>query len=789
MKYVFAFCLAVVVSHGVLGAAPVTIVEDAESRATIVVAAGEGHAQQAAEAIQKYVEKMSGAKIDILQEGEESAPTGTVSIYVGHTVAAKKNGVEIPSGFDPSIRADAFEEEGYVLKTRGNSIFIGGNSDGPYRGTIYGAYAFLEKLGCRWYFPGEWGEIVPKRKTVTVPDLDVESKPDFPIRYISCGGWWGPLTEDEASAYRDWCDKVGFETGLGELYPLVGDGFLGFLLPAEEYYEEHPEYYAMNEKGERAKPDNDYVAMLCLSNPDVFTESVKDLKEAFADKQKGERHRVSPNGFGISPPDGTPYCHCEKCLANSQNFEYPDYFYGRQMSEEFFDFAGRLAKEFPDKWVATMAYILREMPPQGVKVPPNVTVMYAPISCCALHNVTDQSCWRRQEFLQILRQWRRQTPHVYLYEYNPNFLTGLFVPEPGTANAAANIPAYKEVDIKGISAQGGRAFMQTWTSFYVTAKLLWDSTTDVEALKHEFYTNFFGPEGGRHVRAWWDACEEAMGNAAVHVHEDFLVNHVYNAEFTQGIHKHVEAALSANLTDVQRERVEAFALIADHLEAYADMEEADKELRYADAAAAAQRMIDDEQKLHDVYSFFISLNTAPTSYHVKGRKEAYEKLAVKMNGEEGEIVAPLPLEMTFTRDRFNEGVIGEWYAPDFDDSDWSTKNTFYTWDAQDEPEDDKGHDHNGYGWYRGTFEVPAELKGKPISFHCGGAINEAWIWINGQYVFHSPHKVWWWHAHDFDIDLTDFVEAGKENTIAIRLWNKAEVGGLFRRGFFWSPTG
>ena len=53
------------------------------------------------------------------------------------------------------------------------------------------------------------------------------------------------------------------------------------------------------------------------------------------------------------------------------------------MSEESFRFAVRLAKEFPDKYVATMAYSLREIPPQGVmrltkrrsEVAPFVTLM------------------------------------------------------------------------------------------------------------------------------------------------------------------------------------------------------------------------------------------------------------------------------------------------------------------------------------------------------------------------------------------------------------------------------
>jgi hypothetical protein len=79
-----------------------------------------------------------------------------------------------------------------------------------------------------------------------------------------------------------------------------------------------------------------------------------------------------------------------------------------------------------------------------------------------------------------------------------------------------------------------------------------------------------------------------------------------------------------------------------------------------------------------------------------------------------------------------------------------------------------------------------------IYLYKGGVINEAWIWINGQYVWHSPHQVWWWHPHgygrDEPIDVSQFIKPGESNTIAIRLWNKAEVGGLIRRGFLWTPN-
>ena len=40
---------------------------------------------------------------------------------------------------------------------------------------------------------------------------------------------------------------------------------------------------------------------------------------------------------------------------------------------------------------------------------------------------------------------------------------------------------------------------------------------------------------------------------------------------------------------------------------------------------------------------------------------------------------------------------------------------------------------------------------------------------------------------EFELAVTRLVRPGK-NTVAIRVWNDAEIGGLLNRGFFWSPT-
>jgi hypothetical protein len=792
MIRIWAAGLLVFASCALLNAADLTLVTDGKPNA-VIIAGDDPHAKLAAGETQKYVEKMSGAKLPIVNEAAADAAGMEVKIFVGHTKAAAANGITVPSGFkevvgDPKV----FEEEGFVIKTKGNAIFLGGNSDGPYRGTLYAGYEFLERLGCRFYFPGEWGEVVPeKKKTVTFPETDILSKPDFALREIGLGGWI-PSTGEEWKTYANWQDKNKY-THDAVFYPNVGDGLLAYLIPPNEFYPKEPELFQMNQQGSREPPKwsggkyYENITMLALGNPRTFEVAVRNLKDAYAGKRP-RLGNMSPtgNGFGISPPDGAVFDYDPKYKDLNRNFNYPTYIHHPMNSEEFFGFAAKLAKEFPEKWVATMAYAGREMPPQGVQIPKNLSVMYAPISTCVLHPCNDPACWRRTETLLILKQWCKLSPHVYLYDYNPGFLLGSFVPERDVANFAVNAKLYKELKMKGFQTEGRKAFMQTWISWYMRGKLMWNVNADVKAIKKDFYAMFFGPDAGPFVQQWWDECEKALAAATMHCHEDWLVNHVYTVPFTKGIHQYVEKASKSPMTPKQKEHFDAFALIADHLEGFAAKEEAEKNLDYTEAAKQAQRMEDDKTKLIAMYSFF--MGPVKSSEFTNGQALKFAQLARMVNGEEGTMIAPVALESKFRRDRFNEGVVAEWYLPEFDDRAWETKNTFLTWDAQDKPEDEKGHDYDGYGWYRVTIDVPAAAVNRPLKLHLGGVINEGWVWINGQYTGHRPWKLWWEGRQglEMDVDATGKVKSG-QNVIAIRVWNNAEVGGLIRRGFLWAP--
>ncbi|MDO5980800.1 glycoside hydrolase family 2 protein [Flavivirga spongiicola] len=73
----------------------------------------------------------------------------------------------------------------------------------------------------------------------------------------------------------------------------------------------------------------------------------------------------------------------------------------------------------------------------------------------------------------------------------------------------------------------------------------------------------------------------------------------------------------------------------------------------------------------------------------------------------------------------------------------------------------------GNCWYRKTFKIQPENKGKHIALYFEGAMQIADIWLNGKKIFH--HKGGYL---PFYVNLSDKIYFDKENVIAIRLNNE-----------------
>jgi len=118
--------------------------------------------------------------------------------------------------------------------------------------------------------------------------------------------------------------------------------------------------------------------------------------------------------------------------------------------------------------------------------------------------------------------------------------------------------------------------------------------------------------------------------------------------------------------------------------------------------------------------------------------------------------------------KFNLGDIYKAKEPGFDDSEWRKINLPHDWSVESDFNPKlascTGYLHGGIAWYRKTFEVPAEYKGKTVTIQFDGVYNNSEVWVNGNYLGLRPYGY-----ISFYYDITPYLEFGKKNVISVRV--------------------
>jgi beta-galactosidase len=105
----------------------------------------------------------------------------------------------------------------------------------------------------------------------------------------------------------------------------------------------------------------------------------------------------------------------------------------------------------------------------------------------------------------------------------------------------------------------------------------------------------------------------------------------------------------------------------------------------------------------------------------------------------------------------------------FDDARWRRQDVPHDWGIEgpfreDLPNDTGKLPWKVIGWYRKHFSLPAADQGRRVFIDFDGAMANARVWLNGQYVGGWPYGY-----QAFRLDLTPFVKFGAENVLAVRL--------------------
>ena len=93
--------------------------------------------------------------------------------------------------------------------------------------------------------------------------------------------------------------------------------------------------------------------------------------------------------------------------------------------------------------------------------------------------------------------------------------------------------------------------------------------------------------------------------------------------------------------------------------------------------------------------------------------------------------------------KFHKGDLKGAEKCSFDDSGWRDIDVPHDWSVEGpfskEHSSGTGYLPGGIGWYRKTFEVPAEAEGKKVVVEFDGVYRNSKVWINGHYLGERPY--------------------------------------------------
>lgn len=737
------------------------LVKNGRPTATIVTSSSPTkNARKAANELQKYIEKISGA---ILPLAGDTTPLSGCMVLVGKSrLTGNIPNLEIPSGRTKNLR-----EEGFVIRTHGNHLVLAGNDAEPYLGTRYAVIEFLHRLGVRWFMPGEMGEIIPKMSTVTVSPVNITQRPDFPVR-----DFWEHARGNMASECAEWKIHNKMNPHSVEVFGVPSDGSVAGLLPKEQF-EDHPEWFALNKDGTRSK---DHPCMTSEPMIKHFADGVK------ANARKGKAVTA------FAPVDGNPRCWCKNCAKIGNKFDgfgannrdpEPEY----SISNEWFYFVNRILtdvnKEFPDHIIATNGYANRDIPPE---MPPeiqfnpaqNLTVMFANIAACTIHAYDDPKCWQMHRQGQMIRQWCKLSDKVWIYNYNYTMLVHKGTITPMVHRIRRNIPLLKQWGVIGFFDQDEADFaLSGIPTRLVRARLQWDVDTDVDTVLDDFFDKWFG-RAASPMKAYYNALENAFEKAPQHGHEDVILRSIYTERLMSKLDSLIRTAERAAKSQEEKAHLRIERIIYDHLCEFVAMEKAKRMCSFAKAANHAGRMVDMQDKMNKI-SPFMGWNPYAV-YDCKWEKKRMEKARAKTHGPEGTLVAHLPEVARFRTDPHDDGLYERWQDMPAKGPDWKNIKISSGWDAQG-LHDKKGRPFKGIAWYKFDVDVPANVQGKTVFLYGLAVVNEAWVWVNGRYAGHRPYKMPWFRPHSMELDVSKLLKPGKKNNITIRVMCNFDVFG------------
>ncbi len=764
---------------GTPGANDLIIAQNRQSAASVVVAANAGTwEKQAAADLVKYIEMMSGAKVQLVNG---AIPAAGPVLVVGRT-ALEAEASLVPAlakitKQNPIVRADAV-----VARRVGNRVYLAGSNDESH---YFAVSWLLQQWGCRWYLPTDFGECIPEQPVLKIGALDMAYAPPFEIRH-----YWLSWNADGTGANEFRRRNFMTETSL------AGMG------------------HALGKYTEKLAPAGKTMFNISFSDPATAQEVARQIESEYAKGVPAISLAIEDGNYVNDSPS-------DKAL----QVEYDRYTLKPSLTDAMMTLYNNVAKILREKYpnsptkIGGMAYANVTLPPKKVTtIEPNLVMWIAPIDIDPNHGMDDAKSPPRREYRAMMERWAQlMNGRLAVYDYDQGMLVWRDLPNPSQHAFAQDVKHYAKAGILGVGTESRGAAATTFLNLFFRGQLMWNPNADVDALTAEFYPKFYGPAAAP-MSAYWNAIFAAWKNTAVTEHEYMAAPAIYTPELVAALQKHLEQAeaqmkaTGAQLGRLPRdwkkyqERMRFTRLSFDIIQNYTTMvKSAAQDGDYHTAAAFGDKALAAREALTTMNATFTTYKNigenGPAWF--PGEVQQMKDLATLTNGAKGTLIQKTPLQWSFHRDA---PVPAGWtyigmeggtpkdatlatQAPT-EANGWNPIRTDLYLQAQGIFNPD-GQSYSGHYWYQTALDLKAEQTTGKVHLMFPGLFNEAWLYVNGELAAHRDYSEPWWlsdYKFEWDVDLTGKLKPGK-NVIALRGFNPHHFGGLFRRPFLYRLNG
>ncbi len=458
----------------------------------------------AANELRDYLRKISGVEIPVQKDNYK---IGGKLILIGKTQYNCHKDKSAAKKLEDKL--ELIQEDGFLIQTVDDNLFLRGNTP---RGTLFSVYTFLELLGCRWFEPGKLGEVIPKKKTVEIENLDVVEKPDFSIRGLNPVDYIADFTDKDIEEMIDWMAKNRmniFSTISGPIWGIAPrmskiksecrkrDIQLMYLIYMDEFlppelYEKHPDYFAFID-GERKK--GGYCVQRCASNNDAVSLYAQNATTWV---------KTHPDCILLlTPNDGYGWCQCNGCKKLSPS----------EQLQVFFNAAKEAIYKVRSKQkIYEYVYTCRYEPPSNIKSSASLNVHFDTFIRCSNHSLISRECRKKHNekkydvkiktkyanrYLSLaLKEWRNIADGDVVVFENVALHGFLSTPVPNYHTIAEDASFYKTLGINGIIAESNHPSLSVyWLNFYLIGRLYWNADSNVEKLLADFCQKYYRKAG------------------------------------------------------------------------------------------------------------------------------------------------------------------------------------------------------------------------------------------------------------------------------------------------------